>query len=204
MAKALGGPLGFIFVLTFLVTFAVASMEGSFTPYIRHFYQSDKQATRVSGYSFAYIGVILTLIQGGAIRPLRKRFTEQHLIFAGIALMALGFWIFAQAHTVALLLAGPLLAISIGSAINTPSLRALVSRLSSADVQGATLGMAASFDSLARGIGPAFGSWLAGSHGLNSPYYVSGAIMSLALFWAIGQSRKLIPQEETGLAAPPE
>jgi predicted MFS family arabinose efflux permease len=195
MSHALGGPLGFIYVLTFLVTFAVASMEGAFTPYIRHFYLASKDpdsiSMRISGYCFAYIGVVLILIQGGAIRPLRKRFSERQLILTGIALMALGFWIFALPHSIALLLAGPLLAISAGTAINTPSLRALVSRLSAADVQGASLGMAASFDSLARGIGPGFGGWLAGHNGLASPFYVSGAIMSVALLWAIAQSSKL-------------
>lgn len=196
MAQAVTGPLGSLFVLTFAVTFAMASMEGSFTPYIRHFYHSDRRAMSISGYCFAYIGIVLTIVQGGAIRPLRKRFTEQQLILTGIVLMALGFWLFAKADTVALLLAGPLLAIAIGSAVNTPSLRALVSRLSAADVQGATLGMAASFDSLARAIGPGFGGWLAGHKGLGAPYYVSAAIMTAALIWAAVLVRNLAVPED--------
>lgn len=192
MLHSLNGPLGFLFVLTFLITFAVASMEGAFTPYIRQFYANDALATRYSGLSFTYIGVLMVLIQGGAIRPLRKRYSEATLILAGIALMVVGFWIWASAHTVGLLLAGPVFAVSVGSALNTPSLRALVSRLSSESVQGSTLGIAASFDSLARGIGPGFGGWLAGHHGLASPYYFSGIIMTIALVWAIVQAPKFV------------
>ena len=201
MAQGLFGPLGFLYVLTFLITFAVACMEGAFTPYIAHFYASEDDAARSAGLCFTYIGILMVLVQGGAIRPLRKRFAEWQLILVGVALMVVGFWLWPAARTIPLLLAGPILAVSIGSALNAPSLRALVSRLSPQDSQGATLGLAASFDSLARAIGPGFGGWLAGAHGLASPYYFAAAIMTVALLWAVTQAPKLNKAESDSQAS---
>ncbi len=203
MGKALTGPLGFVYILTFLVTFAFANMEGTFTPYIQHMIglpvgathdqivARDKGATRLSGYCFTYIGVLIVIVQGGLIRRLRTKFTEAQLVVVGVAMMALGFWLFALPTSLWILMLGPMVPIAVGSALNSPSLRALVSRLSSADVQGGTLGISASFDSLARALGPGFGGYLAGRHGLASPYYFAGGVMTIALVWAITQYKKL-------------
>ncbi|HEY3333151.1 MAG TPA: MFS transporter [Capsulimonadaceae bacterium] len=191
MGKSLAGPLGFLFILTFLVTFAFSLMEGTFPTYIRHFYQTDSQAARASGIAFTFVGVLMVIVQGGLIRRLRTRYSEAQLVLCGVGLMAIGFWLFPAPQTVVALVLGPMVPIAIGSALNSPSLRALVSRLSSANVQGGTMGVSASFDSLARAVGPGFGGWLMAHHGLAAPFYVAGGVMSVAFLWAVAQYRKL-------------
>lgn len=191
MGRALAGPLGFLFILTFLVTFAFSLMEGTFTVYIRQFCPSDHAAIKTAAYCFTFIGVLIVIVQGGLIRRLRTKYTEAQLVVTGVALMAIGFLVFPYPHSVLLLMIGPMVPVAIGSALNSPSLRALVSRLSSGDVQGGVMGVSASFDSLARAIGPGFGGWLASTYKLQTPYITAGIMMLVALLWAITQYNKL-------------
>jgi len=91
---------------------------------------------------------------------------------------------------------GPLIPISAGAALNNPALRALVSRKTSADVQGGALGLSASFDSLARFLGPATAGVLYKSAGIASPYWTAGVVMAAAFLFALSQKSRM--------AAPPE
>jgi predicted MFS family arabinose efflux permease len=144
-----------------------------------------------TGYCFTFIGVLIVLIQGGAIRPLRKRFGEAQLILTGVFLMALGFWFFGHAPTIWILMLGPILPITIGNALNNPSLRSLVSQMTSSERQGSALGISASFDSLARATGPAFAGELYRHYGPSSPYIAAAAIMTIAFLFALTQYRRL-------------
>ena len=188
MASALTGPIGFLYLLTFAVTFAFANLEGTFTAYLKqHFHYANPVA--VAGGVFAYIGILIVLIQGGAIRPLVKRYGEANLIVTGIGLMALGFLLFPFASPLWVLLLGPMLPISLGSGLNSPSLRALVSRKATA--QGAALGLSASFDSLARATGPAVGGWLYKNYGQAAPYWCAGVVMAVSFLFALLRKRDM-------------
>lgn len=206
MAKGLTGPIGFLFLLTFLVTFAFANLEGTFTPYLaQHFGFTKKSAVSDTGAVFAYIGFLIVLMQGGLIRPLVRQFGETKLILAGIFLMALGFLTFALPQHLIWLMLGPMIPIAIGSGMNNPALRSLISRKAAADVQGGTLGLSASFDSLARFLGPACGGWLYARYGQQSPYWFAGVMMAVALLFALAQSRKMaaptdLPVESEAIA----
>ena len=196
MGRAIGGPVGFLYGLTFAVTFAFANLEGTFTTYLKqHFHYGTTHVAAVAGGVFAYIGILIVIIQGGMIRPLVKRFGEPNLIVVGIGLMALGFLTFPFAHVLGLLLIGPMLPISIGSGLNSPSLRALVSRKSAQTAQGASLGLSASFDSLARATGPATGGYLYQHVGQTAPYWCAGIVMSVCFLFAAGRKKDM--------AAPP-
>jgi len=183
MGKAVAGPVGFLYMLTFAVTFAFANLEGTFSPYLmQHFPNiNPKNSVAVQGAVFTYIGILIVLIQGGAIRPLVKRYGEGPLVIAGIGLMAAGFLLFPLAPTLAALLLGPLIPISVGNGLNSPALRALISRRAAATSQGAMLGLSASFDSLARATGPAVGAWTYARFGQHAPYWLAGAVMALCL-----------------------
>ena len=189
MTQAVRGPIGFLYLLTFAVTFAFGNLEGTFTAYLKqHFHFQNSIA--VAGGVFAYIGVLIVLIQGGAIRPLVKRFGEPNLIVVGIGLMALGFLVFPLCPTLALLLIGPMIPISIGNGLNAPSLRALVSRRATA--QGAALGLSASFDSLARATGPATAGYLYQHFGQAAPYWCAGIVMSVCFLFALARRREMM------------
>jgi MFS transporter, DHA1 family, tetracycline resistance protein len=193
MAHGLTGPIGFLFLLTFLVTFAFSQLEGTFTAYlVQNFGFTSNHSAAAAGGVFAYIGIILVLIQGGAIRPLAKRFGETPLVLTGVVLMAIGFLTFPLVHSIAALMLGPLIPISVGAALNNPSLRSLVSRMAAADIQGGVLGLSASFDSLARFLGPATAGLLYKSVGVTSPYWTAGAVMAIAFLFALSQRNRMV------------
>lgn len=188
MAQAVTGPLGFLYLLTFAVTFAFANLEGTFTAYLKQHF-AERHPVETAGLVFAYVGILIVVIQGGAIRPLVKRFGEPRLVITGIGLMALGFLLFPLASPLWVLLVGPMIPISLGNGLNAPSLRALVSRKATA--QGAALGLSASFDSLARATGPAVGGWLYRSYGQAAPYWCAGGVMALAFLFALLRRRDM-------------
>lgn len=186
MIQAARGPLGFLYALTFLVTFAFANLEGTFAVYLKqHFHYAQNASVAVTGWVFAYIGLLIVLIQGGAIRPLVKRYGEANLVVVGVGLMALGFLLFPLCPLLSVLLIGPMLPLSVGNGLNAPALRALVSRKTASSGQGASLGLSASFDSLARATGPATAGILYHRLGQTSPYWFAGVLMSLAFLFAL-------------------
>ncbi|MGI4791943.1 MAG: MFS transporter [Janthinobacterium lividum] len=192
MTQAVRGPIGFLYLLTFAVTFAFGNLEGTFTVYLKQHLEpglSQHQSVAAAGGVFAYIGVLIVVIQGGLIRPLVKRYGEARLVVVGIGLMALGFLCFPLAPLLSILLIGPMIPISIGSGLNAPSLRALVSRKATA--QGAALGLSASFDSLARATGPATAGYLYKNVGATAPYWCAGIVMSFCFLFALARRREM-------------
>jgi len=188
MAQAVRGPIGFLYLLTFAVTFAFGNLEGTFTAYLKqHFHIANDMAA--AGGVFAYIGVLIVVIQGGMIRPLVKRYGEANLIVVGIGLMALGFLLFPFAPLLSVLLLGPMIPIAVGNGLNGPSIRALISRKATA--QGAALGLSASFDSLARATGPATAGYLYKHVGQTAPYWCAGLVMSLCFLFALTRRREM-------------
>ena len=197
MTQAVRGPVGFLYLLTFAVTFAFGNLEGTFTAYLKqHFQLANTEA--VAGGVFAYVGVIIVLIQGGAIRPLVKRYGEANLVVVGIGLMALGFLLFPFAPLLSVLLIGPMIPIAVGNGLNSPAIRALISRKATA--QGAALGLSASFDSLARATGPATAGYVYRHVGQTAPYWCAGLVMSLCFLFALARRREM----SEGLASIPK
>ena len=200
MGRAVFGPLGFLYILTFAVTFAFANLEGTFSAYLmQHFGYTKQSSLKVQGGVYTYLGFLIVLIQGGAIRPLVKRYGEAKLVIAGVALMAAGFLVFPFCNTLGLLMIGPMIPIAVGNGLNSPALRALISRKTSANAQGASLGISASFDSLARATGPATAGWLYRHMGMQSPYWCAGIVMTGALLFALANYGGLAAPD----AAPP-
>jgi MFS family permease len=97
--------------------------------------------------------------------------------------MALGFVLLAQAHSLAALLFA-IAVTSIGNALNTPSLSALISRLASGDKQGGVLGVSQSAGALARIAGPLMGT-AALVHGAGMPYVLGAVTLLLATLVAV-------------------
>ena len=135
---------------------------------------------REIGYYFAYLGVLLVIIQGGLIGVLVKRLGEARLAPAAILIMAVGIGMLPWCDTVPLIvLSGAFLCLGFG--LGQPSLNALVSRNAPADSQGAILGASQSAQSLARILGPMTAGLMFVTYGRDSPYLL-GAIILVATF----------------------
>jgi len=171
--------VGLLVVVFFLATFCFSCFESTLPLVVGDnfhldFRTSETSASTVS-YLFVYCGLIGALVQGGAIGRLVKKFGEPKLIAISLVLTAisLGMIPFINGHAqlswgvllrgeghpwLLLLLALGLL--SVGSSLTRPPLFGLLSNLTAAHEQGATIGVAQSAGSLARILGPIFAATL--------------------------------------------
>lgn len=162
--------LGAIILIGFLVTFAFSGLESTFSLLIDQKYQFSPRAI---GLTFAYLGIISAIIQGGLIGRLSARFGERSLASVGLVLTAIGMAIIPAAPSGGVLL-GILPVLAVGLGLANPSLSALASRLAPADAQGGVLGAYQSAASLARILGPV---WASTGYGALSQWwpYLTGA-----------------------------
>ena len=143
---------------------------------------------RETGFFFAYIGVLLIVIQGGLVGALVKRFGEARVAAPAIGAMAVGIGMLPWSGSI------PLIAVSgalmtLGYGLGQPALTALISRASPADSQGAILGATHSIQSLVRVVGPISAGALFAAHGRDMPYLVGGAILAVACAVAFSSVR---------------
>ncbi len=136
------------------------------------------------GLLFAYIGVIMVVVQGGLVGRLAARFGEPNLIVVGPFITAIGFVMIA-AVTVGgagwsawWLLIAACIPVSVGSGLTNPSLMSLVSRRSREGRQGETLGVLQGVVSLSRSLAPPLAGFLFDA-GPALPYLVGAAVFVL-------------------------
>ena len=168
--------IGLLILIFFLATFAFSCFESTLPLLVSDNFNlgiavdETKPAMTVISL-FVFCGIIGAVIQGGAIGRLVKIFGEPKLIslslfLTGISLILLPFikgdgqlkWLAVLHATdwpwIKMLLALALLAI--GTGLTRPPLFGLLSNLTPANEQGATIGVAQSAGSLARILGPLF------------------------------------------------
>ncbi|GIW93255.1 MAG: tetracycline resistance MFS efflux pump [Pirellulaceae bacterium] len=132
--------------------------------------------------TYSYIGLLLSLVQGGVVRRLAGLVSESAMAVVGAVAELAGFVVVIAAihwRSVPVLLAALALVVS-GFAFMQPSLNSLLSRRTAPDEQGGVLGIGQSINALARILGPALGIpmlkaavWL--------PYVAASALMLLGL-----------------------
>jgi MFS family permease len=137
-------------------------------------------------YTFAFIGLVLTLVQGGVVRPMSGRVPERLMAIFGTLMEIVGFILMAWAATnVSVeLLFGGLSTVVTGFAFITPSLNSLLSRWSDPGKQGGILGVGQSVTALARIIGPMIGVPLFSNRALAESWGVKPA--QIPSFFAAG------------------
>lgn len=174
LARPVLARLLFVF---FLVTLAFSGMETTFAWWaIAQF----GWGPRPIGFVFFYVGLLSALMQGGLIGPLTRRFGEERLMLAGMALIALGLLVMPLAHALpGLVLA--LSALALGMGAMQPSINSLISRRAGAEQQGEIMGVAQSIASLARVLGPILAGALYGGLGRNSPFLLGATLVGGAL-----------------------
>lgn len=159
-----------IFGLTVL---AFAAMEATYALLVTKRYGLDLEHV---DYLFAYIGVLIVIVQGGLIGRLTRTYGEKKLLIAGLVLQAVALAVLPfAATTVGLVVATAPLAI--GSGLSQPSLASLLSRFARADDQGGTLGIGESAAAVGRVIGPVSGTWTFKNVSMAFPYLVGAALM---------------------------
>ena len=190
--------IGLAVTVFFLSTFAFACFETTLGLLVSHNFDLDykgRDATTI-GNLFMFTGFIGVLAQGGVYRPLLKRMGEAGLIalcllLYGVSLATLP-WVTSWGP-----LYGWLAVLGFASSLSRPPIFGLISRLTSASDQGATLGVAQAVGSLARIAGPLF----AGIFFVMHPAWPYVACAAMALFTFAVVVLKLIPALRANAAA---
>ena len=177
LRSALARPhLPLLLVIGFLVVAAFSAFESTFALFAERSYGFGASSI---GYVFAFVGIVLVIVQGFLVGKVVKRIGEHHIVPASLAIVAIGLLMIPATRSVAaLLVANGVMAVGMG--FNNPSLMSLVSRYSSAEDQGGVLGLTQSLNSLARIVGPLWGGFAFDHLGIGMPYITSAAVMGIA------------------------
>jgi DHA1 family tetracycline resistance protein-like MFS transporter len=178
-----------LLAIYFIVVMAFSGFEATFAL----FSEARFGYTAASiGFLFAFIGVVLALVQGVLVGRVVKRIGERRLIPFAITSIAVSIGMLPFVWNVpGLLVALALLAVGMG--FNSPSITSMVSRLSDADDQGGILGLASSLASLGRVAGPAWGGYLYDRFGMTTPYLTASAALHRLRRGAGGPERRWSP-----------
>lgn len=129
---------------------------------------------------FVFVGFVIASVQGGALRPLSKRFPETRLAIGGMSLVTVGMLGVAGSSRPAHLFPA-LFVLAAGSALVMPSLSALASRYASSERQGLALGMFRSAGALSRAVGPMLGGAIYWQLGSASPTLVAALLLTVPI-----------------------
>jgi multidrug resistance protein len=182
LRRALARPhLPTLLLVYFIVVAAFSGFEATFALF------SERRfgfTAATIGYMFAFVGLVLAIVQGTLVGRAARRLTERRVVPMAILLLAAGLGFIALSRTVFFLTAASGL-IAVGMGFNNPSLVSLISRLSSQDEQGGVLGVSQSLASLARVFGPAWGGFVFDRFGISIPFLVASGLMFLAFVLSV-------------------
>lgn len=187
---AFQGPLKYLYVLAFFVTFTLAGMEAT----LQFFGMKRFDVTPLQvGLLFFVCGLVGALVQGGVVRRRVKKGEEPKYIVIGLLVSALGFFMLLFAHslwwaTLSLAVFG------IGNALIRPCVTSLITQKTKVG-QGVASGLSSSMDSLGRIAGPLLGSFLFTVE-MGLPYLLGG-ILCVAALLLVARFRQLDRQESS-------
>ncbi len=116
-----------------------------------------RPAAAMTAEMLMLVGITATVVQGGLMGRLSRRFGEKHLLVAGTLFTAISLCnvIFAGWTGRFGLLLGNAVVMAVGTGLTNPSLSSLLSRSVDKARQGGVLGLGQSFAALGRVLGPA-------------------------------------------------
>jgi MFS transporter, DHA1 family, tetracycline resistance protein len=173
----------------FVSTFAFANLESTFALMTQKRFGLD---ARHNGYLFAYIGVLITIMQGVLIGRLVRKFGERRLLVIGLFSMIFGLGLLPFSPSLRFLLL-TLVVLTFGNGVTNPSITSLISQITGAEDQGGILGVTQSLASLARILGPAWGGFTFDRLGFQYPYVTGSIFMALAFAMSLVAVRRKIP-----------
>lgn len=187
---------GTLNLLYFLLITSFSIMTYAFVLFTAYRYGYDAEQ---NGYLFAFVGLVSIVGQGLLFNMLVRRLGETRLTILGCFLMLTSLFSIPFLGPTFGGLTGLLVActvLSLGSAMASPSLTSLVSKISADHKQGTALGIMQSGASLARAVGPMIGGVLLNNAvnrvddmTVNRTFWTASAIMFVALLTAVYAAR---------------
>lgn len=176
LITALRGETGVLFFLLFVWALYISNFSITL-PFLLE--QKFSLGTVQSGLFFSVVGLIAAVTQWVILPFITKRVGDKNTIVAGLIFLLFGQFLVPYASTVGLLYSFFVITV-LGSALTRPSTNSLLSKLTK-EGQGSTMGLASSFESLGRVIGPLFLGVLISGYGLDAPFWVTSFIILAAL-----------------------
>jgi len=203
-------PMGLFFFLMLFATFALACIDTTYVYFISdRFGMSELPSVmpflgghlvltgpNVLGIIFTAMGLIAVVSQL-AVGALMQKYGEEKTIIFGFGFLCVGMALVVLTVDLASLVLVTCL-IALGGNLLNPAINTLVSKRTSQEQQGATMGLLGSFNSIGRVLGPSMGGF-AYVVSMLLPYLGSAvlALVSMAMvrFWAPGGTVKQPIQE---------
>ncbi len=200
VSKALQRPrVNPLLYTRFFYGFTFATLETVFPLYAEYRLNLDE---RMTSYIFAYIGVLIVLVQWGVVHRLAARFADNYLILGGLLLLTismLGWGLAPNLFVVLIVLALICLA---GGVLNT-TLRSALSKAVYADEVGGMMGLSSSIDSLTHILAPSLGGLILQRLGTAAPGIVTTVLLILLIpfVWQrlIANPAPPLPRQEPAL-----
>ncbi|NPC71959.1 MFS transporter [Corallococcus sp. AB004] len=169
--KALGMVLG----LFFAVFLSMTTLQVAFALLVQ---ARLGWGSKEVGYTFAVVGGLGMVIQGGLIGPLSRAAGEFKLLICGALLLAGGMAGLAVSWQAIPMMLSVVL-VGVGMGFLQPLISSQASQVAPPSQQGAVLGLAQSCGGLARTVGPVASGWMYASWSTQAPF-LTGMVSALA------------------------
>jgi MFS family permease len=156
---------------------AFSAFEAVFALYANH--RASLGLSGIGGV-FAVIGLLIVVVQTQLVYRVVAGLGEAVALVAGLVVQAVGLALLPTAHSLAGL-ALPLVVLTVGQGLVSPTLSLLVAGRASSWRRGGALSIQQGLSSLARVIGPAFGGWLFTLRGGTGAFLVGAAVTVVAV-----------------------
>lgn len=163
-------------ILTFTAITAFSAFEATFALLASERLAITEAAVALT---FAGVGVILVVTQGGLVGPLTERLGEPMAIRLGLMLNTVGFLVISGADGWGTLIPG-LVLLALGQGVLTPTLSSAIAGSTAPDRAGTALGIQQSAGGLARVVGPIIGGTLF-AMSTAAPYLVAAGLTLVVL-----------------------
>jgi len=169
-------PIGLLIIAFFLFNTAVSMQQGIFALWTQKTYNFGPTQ---NGWLFAYIGIIVVIIQLRILPLIIKKFPERTILRTAFVLTAIGLLSIPLLQKPEFLIYISLFILSFGNAFTNPVIQSIASENVPKEEYGGTLGFLQSAGSLGRIVGPALGGEIFLRFGKDTPFILAGILMFL-------------------------
>ena len=171
----------------FLVVLGLLGAQTTLALWLERQFSWGPQQT---GYLLMFCGVLATILQGGMIGILNKKFGEVNLLVSGISFVGIGLFLIPLSPTLILLL-GAMSFLTIGESLSKTAIRSILSQLAKAHETGKILGIAQSASSLGIIIGPCLAGFAFVVMGKDFPFFNGAILMLIATILCLSIIKKI-------------
>lgn len=175
--------VGIFVILFFFITFSFANIHATFVLFTKRptgFHLTQEQ----SGLILSFLGIVGASVQFFLIKYFKEKLGEEKSLILGNLITTIGLIFIPIFNSITLLLI-VIFILAFGNGLNIPMVLGLISKNTDKDKQGSVLGINQALGSLARVLGPVWGTFLYEKLGYQYPFLSGGIFMFLVTLFSI-------------------